>query len=135
MSFLETPSNLSCTKIWKELTIEIYLLYSLYILLYLCNLRYSFTRFSLLYCVLCYITLHYKFNGQRFVYRSKWQAQSVCIFNKKEWFFQMKIKSLLKMITNKKASRLTKFGSTIHPKNGIIPLLSAYWKNSGKLVQ
>ena len=39
------------------------------------------------------------------------------------------------MITKEKAGRHTKFGITIHPKNGIIPLLSAYWKYSEKLIQ
>ena len=39
------------------------------------------------------------------------------------------------MITKKKTGRHTKFARTIHPKNEIIPLLSAYWKNSEKLIQ
>ena len=39
------------------------------------------------------------------------------------------------MVTKKKACRLSKFGRTIYPKNGIFPLLSVYWKNSDKLVQ
>ena len=104
----------------------------------LCDVKSSFTKILCcvtLYCVLCYMTLHYKFNDQRFIYRSKRHAQSVCILNKKEWFFQMKIKWSFKMITKKKTGRLTKFGRTIHPKNRIISLWSAYWKNSDKLVQ
>ena len=32
-----------------------------------------------LQCVLCYITLHYKFNSQHFIYRSKLHAQKVCL--------------------------------------------------------
>ena len=39
------------------------------------------------------------------------------------------------MIIEKKAGKLTKFGRTILPKNGIIPLLSTYWKNLEALVQ
>ena len=39
------------------------------------------------------------------------------------------------MIKKKKAIWLTKFERTIHPKNGIFPLLTAYCKNSEKLVQ
>ena len=38
------------------------------------------------------------------------------------------------MITKKKAGRLKKFRRTIHPKNGIISPLRAYWKNPVKLV-
>ena len=32
------------------------------------------------------------------------------------------------MITKKNPGRVKKIGRTIHPKNGIIPLLSVYWK-------
>ena len=39
------------------------------------------------------------------------------------------------MITKEKAGRLKKFRRTAHPKNGIIALLSIYWRNSEKLVQ
>ena len=39
------------------------------------------------------------------------------------------------MITKKKAVPLIKFGRTTHQKNGIIPLLSASWKYSEKMVQ
>ena len=56
----------------------------------LCNVKSSFVRFCCvtLYCVFCYITLSYKFNGHRFIYRSKRHAQNACIFNKNEWFFK-----------------------------------------------
>ena len=39
------------------------------------------------------------------------------------------------MAMKRKTGRFTKFGRTIHPKNVIVPLLNAYWKNLEKLVQ
>ena len=57
------------------------------------------------------------------------------IFNKKGFFFRMKITLSFKMVMKRKTGRFTKFGRTIQPKNVIVPLLNAYWKNLEKLVQ
>ena len=59
----------------------------------------------------------------------------MCIFNKKDFFFRMKITLSFKIIMKRKTGRFTKFGRTIHPKNVIVPLLNAYCKNLEKLVQ
>ena len=53
---------------------------------------YKILSYVTLYCVLCYITLHHKFNGHRLVYRSKGHAESVFSLRRKNFFFQTKIK-------------------------------------------
>ena len=53
----------------------------------------------------------------------------MCIFNKKERKnFSNKYKIIIQNDYEEKACRTKKFGRANHPKNGIITLLSAYWK-------
>ena len=53
----------------------------------------------------------------------------MCIFNKKERKnFSNKDKIIIQNDYEEKAGRPKKFGRAIDPKNGIITLLSAYWK-------
>ena len=99
---LKTPLNLSCTKIWKVLSCNI-------IFHTLCTsfctwtmpckiLFFEFLCCVTLQCVICYIIewspVHLQIKTTR----------STCVYlNKKEWFFQMKIKWSFKIITNKKS--------------------------------
>ena len=54
------------------------------------------------HCVLCYITLHYKFNSHQFTYRSKQHTQKMCIFNKKNFFFNWRYNDHSKRLQRKK---------------------------------
>ena len=60
----------------------------------------------------------------------------MCIFNKKEWLFLNEDKVIIQIDYKQKNYSAYKIWKDhqIHPKNGSIPLLSAYWKNFQKLV-
>ena len=80
MHFLQTSWNLSC------------IFYTLRTSFCIWPMQYKVFFYEIfccvtLHCVLCYITFHYKFNGHRFIYRSKRHAQSTCIFLKKRMVF------------------------------------------------